>query len=423
MAWLRSSMFFILSLWLPRFRAYIDSYITCLMVTTRAEYSEARKMWRCIPFLVSLEYWKAQSRNSLFEFNPDRVFCFNARQMPYACFLKAAIEQSVPCYIHERNSEFGSYIIKLNEPAHKRQKLYDLLLKSKIELAHLSPNANGLIAEWAAQFYGARFTGQNLDCPYYINSSHLPTPLVQRQKQVTIFLTSTDEITPSDPEFFIVNKQWELLPEIIRWIRRDWESRYRDLPIEVRLHPNMLFRSDFEILHIRRKIAWLRNVFDDFRVVINDHPDRESVSSVISRSAVVLSLASSAALEAEFLGTPAIVPSNHIYSLACTNPFDFTLLYANSHASPGNLKIKISQPASPDRVVVFSYLFYHLQALRFSSISFHGFSKYTCSPHVIDHSPDMNMLVDSLESGDDPHLLKIKRFLEDASHSVGTEVC
>jgi hypothetical protein len=375
------------------------------MVTFRLEADDAARDLKRIPFLATVRYWESLAHKTLNDIAPSHVLCFNGRQAAYASFLNKSAATGIPCYIHERNSEYGSYIIKLNEAAHKRYQLQKLL--ERLSLEKLSDAQKAYARQWASNFYQERYNGRNLDCVNYIKGSHAESG--RQGTQITIFLTSTDEISPTDSEFNTVSKQWILAPKIVRWIRSSWPQSLNQLPIVIRLHPNMIFRNGASIHRLSDKINKLSESVNGFNATIDTKPQDESTLSTIIKSKAVVTLASSAALEAEYYGVPSVVPSRHIYSFAASNSFDFdSLLKRGSQTTPFILNSHIDA----SRLALFSYLFYHIQALRFDSVSFTGYNDYEYDGRKVDHSKDMNFLLECLRAEVCPSLTKVDNFID-----------
>lgn len=391
----------------------VERHISCIMVSRREEYPGVLSIEAVESFIAARDFWSNYS-SAVFEIEkPDAQLLFNGRILPFACFLDQAISSEVASYVHDRGWEDGSYVVKYNEPVHKRGR-FKAALDPLLGSARSSVNTRDIqgMNRWVSDFFRMRLKGKNLDCRSVAYPERLDTPQAGEQvteKVVSIFLTTPDEITPGDPEFELLLLQWDLVPKVVNWIRRCWDEDLRNLIIEIRLHPNFTRRGGVPIAHLDEKLRKLVSQLGD-RERITGLTVQEPPVEVFMRSAVVLSFGSSAALEAEFLGVPSVVPHDHIFALGCTNSVDLRYTLAQKTCVPFTVRRTVDR----ERLNLFAFLFFYVLTMRFKSITYTNYDKVIFSDLEKDSSRDMGILLSSIQNLQDPNKEKLNQLL---SHS------
>jgi len=349
-----------------------DSTISCFLVQSRMEVADVRHSLSSCLFLATVRYHRKQANELIKPGKYSVVLMFNGRMMPYRVFLNRVnqIADSTRVLCHERGFESSSFVIKSGEPAHKRA-VFSSILKQAFNSSLKLPIS--AVSTWADSFYTKRVIGENTDCilPNYVPGNVSPI-YTYSEFLIVFYLTTPDEIDPSSPEFLLIENQWKLLPRVCELIRN---SSYplNNARIVFRLHPNFFSRASATLFHLNEKIGRLKHELAKYQnVFIDSKPQESSPFDIFKLSDLSVSFASSAALESEYFGTPALVPQDHIYSCATSYSYDFKKLLDSDWrliASQGfSMTPNLAYSSQRHKLLVFSFLWFYLDKYRFSTI-------------------------------------------------------
>lgn len=239
-----------------------------------------------------MAYWGA--RAALQQLRPDRCYVFNGRFAAMRGVFRAAQEEGVDCFLHERGCDLAHFSLRKNHLPHDIE-----ATEQWIRATWDQAEGDLLREELAGRWYQQRVAGVERNWHSFTRGQQpglLPPNWDAHCRNVTIF-------NSSDDEFVAIGDHWRntLYPDQVAGVARLAQDLLSipDLRIYLRMHPNLATVDN------SRTRQWMELDFPNLTII----PASAAVDSyaLMRSSDGVASFGSTAGIEAVFWGRPSLL--------------------------------------------------------------------------------------------------------------------